>query len=88
MPAARISKPLCNLLLKDSAFTYTEECLQSFNTLKEKLVTAPIIVAPDWNLHFELMCDASDYAVGAVLGQRHDKFFHAIYYVLAHIFTK
>jgi hypothetical protein len=46
----------------------------------EKLVTAPVIVAPDWNLHFELMCDASDYAVGAVLGQRNDKFFHAIYY--------
>ncbi|KAK2382251.1 hypothetical protein QL285_069799 [Trifolium repens] len=77
---SKISKPLCNLLLKDSTFTFTEECLISFNTLKEKLVTAPIIVAPDWNLHFELMCDASDYAVGAVLGQRHDKFFHAIYY--------
>ncbi|WJX51835.1 hypothetical protein P8452_37999 [Trifolium repens] len=77
---SKISKPLCNLLLKDSTFTFTEECLKSFNTLKEKLVTAPIIVAPDWNLHFELMCDASDYAVGAVLGQRHDKFFHAIYY--------
>ncbi|MCH82021.1 reverse transcriptase-like protein, partial [Trifolium medium] len=56
------------------------ECLNSFNTLKEKLVTALVIVAPDWNLPFELMCDASDYAVGAVLGQRHEKFFHAIYY--------
>jgi hypothetical protein len=65
---SKISKPLCNLLLKDSTFTFTEECLISFNTLKEKLVTAPIIVAPDWNLHFELMCDASDYAVGVVLG--------------------
>jgi hypothetical protein len=43
-------------------------------------VTAPIIVAPDWNLHFEIMCDESDYAVGAVLRQRHDKFFQAIYY--------
>ncbi|GAU32930.1 hypothetical protein TSUD_152910 [Trifolium subterraneum] len=46
----------------------------------KKLVTAPIIVAPNWELPFELMCDASDYAVGAVLGQRHAKFFHAIYY--------
>ncbi|KAK2363090.1 hypothetical protein QL285_088103 [Trifolium repens] len=77
---SKISKPLCNLLFKDSAFTFTNECLTSFNTLKEKLVAAPVIVAPDWNLHFELMCDASDYAVGAVLGLRHDKFFLAIYY--------
>ncbi|KAK2369206.1 hypothetical protein QL285_082354 [Trifolium repens] len=77
---SKIAKPLCNLLLKESTFTFTEECLKSFNTLKEKLVTTHKIVAPDWNLHYELMCDASDYAVGAVLGQRHDKFFHAIYY--------
>ncbi|GAU50532.1 hypothetical protein TSUD_369590 [Trifolium subterraneum] len=50
------------------------------NIKGETLVTAPIIVAPNWDLPFELMCDASDYAVGAVLGQRHAKFFHAIYY--------
>jgi len=43
-------------------------------------VTAPIIIAPDWDLPFELMCDASDYVVGAVLRQRKNKFFHAIYY--------
>jgi len=43
-------------------------------------VTAPIIIALDWELPFELMCDSSDYAVGAVLGQRKNKFFHAIYY--------
>jgi hypothetical protein len=73
---SKISKPLCNLLLKDN--TFTEDCLKSFNTLKEKLVKAPVIVAPDWNLHFELTCDTSDYAVGAFLGQRHAKFFHAI----------
>jgi len=48
--------------------------------LKEALVTAPIIQPPDWNLPFEIMCDASDYAVGAVLGQREDKKMHAIYY--------
>jgi len=47
--------------------------------IKTKLVTAPIIIAPDWELPFELMCDASDYVVGAVLGQRKNKFFHAIY---------
>jgi len=44
------------------------------------LVTAPVIIAPNWDLPFELMCAASDYAVGAVLCQRHEKFFHAIYY--------
>ena len=48
--------------------------------IKTKLVTAPIIIAPDWDLPFELMCDASDYVVGAVLGQWKNKFFHAIYY--------
>ncbi|PRQ41776.1 putative nucleotidyltransferase, Ribonuclease H [Rosa chinensis] len=44
------------------------------------LTEAPIIMPPDWNLPFELMCDASDYAIGAVLGQRVDKLPHAIYY--------
>ncbi|XP_073120842.1 uncharacterized protein [Henckelia pumila] len=48
--------------------------------LKERLVTAPILVAPDWNLLFEIMCDASDTAVGAVLGQRKNKVFHTVYY--------
>ncbi|CAN6586195.1 unnamed protein product [Malus baccata var. baccata] len=57
-----------------------EECTESFNQLKELLTTAPIIVPPDWSLPFELMCDASDYALGAVLGQRKDKRPHVIYY--------
>ena len=48
--------------------------------LKEALVTAPIVQPPDWNLPFEVMCDASDYAVGAVLGQRKDRKLSAIYY--------
>jgi len=48
--------------------------------LKEALITAPIIQPPEWNLSFEIMCDASDYAVGTVLGQRRDKKMHAIYY--------
>jgi len=46
------------------------------------LTTTPIITAPDWSLPFELMCDASDVAVGAVLGQRIDKIFHPVYYTL------
>jgi len=48
--------------------------------IKNKLVIAPVILAPDWDAPFKLMCDASDYAVGALLGQRREKFFHAIYY--------
>ena len=57
-----------------------EKCLNAFSLIKTKLLTAPIIIAPDWDLPFELMCDASDYVVGAVLGQRKNKFFHEIYY--------
>jgi hypothetical protein len=48
--------------------------------LKKELVSAPIVIAPDWSLPFEIMCDASDNAVGAVLGQRKEKLLHVIYY--------
>ena len=41
--------------------------------MKEALVSAPILQPPDWSQPFEIMCDASDYAVGAILGQRKDK---------------
>jgi hypothetical protein len=68
------------LLEKDSTFDFSAECVDSFNLLKSKLTNAPIMIAPDWSLPFELMCDASDYAVGAVLGQRIDKRFKPIYY--------
>ncbi|GKD45891.1 putative nucleotidyltransferase, ribonuclease H [Tanacetum coccineum] len=53
---------------------------EAFNILKEKLTTTPIIISPDWNIPFELMCDASDFAVGAVLEQRIDGKFKLIYY--------
>ena len=61
-------------------FEFGEECIKAFNTLKEKLITASVVIAPRWDLPFELMCDARDYAIGAVLGQRVDKVFHTIYY--------
>jgi hypothetical protein len=57
-----------------------EECLQAFYTLKKALISAPIIPPPDWHLPFEIMCDASDYAVGAVLDQSQDKKQYAISY--------
>nr|GEY47911.1 DNA-directed DNA polymerase [Tanacetum cinerariifolium] len=56
------------------------ECVDAFNTLKKKLTEAPILVVPDWNLPFELMCDASDFAIGTVLGQRKMKHFQPIHY--------
>ena len=77
---SKIAKPLSNLLNKDVVFVFNEECLEAFNTLKAKLVSAPMITAPDWGQEFELMCDASDYAVGAVLGLRKGRMFHTIYY--------
>nr|GFD22086.1 reverse transcriptase domain-containing protein [Tanacetum cinerariifolium] len=56
------------------------ECIQAFKTLKDKLTEAPILIAPNWDQPFELMCDASNYAVGAVLGQRIEKHFRPIHY--------
>ncbi|GKA51039.1 reverse transcriptase domain-containing protein [Tanacetum coccineum] len=75
-----ISKPMTQLLMKDAKFDFSDDCKKAFNILKEKLTTAPIIISPDWNVPFELMCDASDFAVGAVLGQRIDEKFKPIYY--------
>ncbi|BBN69508.1 transposable element gene [Prunus dulcis] len=77
---SKIARPMCNLLAKDMDFVFDQDCENAFNALKKMLTTAPIIIPPDWSLPFELMCDASDYAVGAVLGQRVDKKPHAIYY--------
>ncbi|GKA80165.1 reverse transcriptase domain-containing protein [Tanacetum coccineum] len=62
------------------SFLGHSECIESFNTLKRKLTEAPILIAPDWDLPFELMCDASDFAIGAVLGQRKNKHFQPIHY--------
>ncbi|XP_058213682.1 uncharacterized protein LOC131325434 [Rhododendron vialii] len=77
---SKISRPLCELLAKDAPFVFDEACLQAFEKLRALLSSAPIMQSPDWNLPFEIMCDASDYAVGAVLGQRVDKVPHVIYY--------
>nr|GEY60976.1 hypothetical protein [Tanacetum cinerariifolium] len=71
---------LKNLKTNDTSFgekftILSNECIQAFRTLKDKLTEAPILIAPNWDQPFELMCDASDYAVGAVLGQRIDKHF-------------
>ena len=54
--------------------------MRAFSFLKNKLVSTPIVVAPNWDLPFEPMCDASDYAIGAVLGQKSERIFQVIYY--------
>ncbi|GJU78750.1 reverse transcriptase domain-containing protein [Tanacetum coccineum] len=77
---SKIARPMTHLLEKDTPFIFSKECIESFNILKKKLTEAPILVAPDWDLPFEIMCDASDYAVGAVLGQRKTKHFQPIHY--------
>jgi hypothetical protein len=62
------------------AFDFDEKCLAAFQTLKNALVSAPIIQPPDWSQPFKIMCDASDYAIGAVLGQRKEGRVHVVYY--------
>ncbi|GJR91469.1 reverse transcriptase domain-containing protein [Tanacetum coccineum] len=71
---------MTHLLEKDTPFIFSDECLASFKILKKRLTEAPILMSPDWDLPFELMYDASDYAIGAVLGQRKDKYFRPIHY--------
>ncbi|XP_072087222.1 uncharacterized protein [Arachis hypogaea] len=77
---SKIAKPLSNLLVSDTPFVFDKNCMIAYELLKQKLFSAPIIAPPDWNLPFELMCDASNLAVGAVLGQRKDNLIHVIYY--------
>ncbi|GJS58985.1 reverse transcriptase domain-containing protein [Tanacetum coccineum] len=77
---SKIARPMTHLLEKETPFVFSEECVDSFNTLKRRLTEAPILIAPDWDLPFELMCDASDFAIGAVLGQRKNKHFQPIHY--------
>jgi hypothetical protein len=75
-----IARPLTQLLAKDVPFEFVDACSTSFEILKKALISTPIIQPPDWSLPFAIMCDASDYAMGAVLGQTKDKKHHAITY--------
>ena len=65
---SKISRPLCKLLEKYAKFDFNESCRSAFKEIKSRLVTAPIMVIPNWNKDLEITCDASDYAMGAVLG--------------------
>ena len=66
------------MLAKDAPFEFDDGCLNAFQILKKALISAPIIQTPDWSLPFEIMCDASHYVVGAVLGQTKNRKHHAI----------
>nr|GEV66925.1 reverse transcriptase domain-containing protein [Tanacetum cinerariifolium] len=77
---SKIARPMTRLLEKDTSFIFSQECVEAFQTLKRKLTEAPILIAPNWDMPFELMCDASNFSIGAVLGQRKDKHFRPIHY--------
>nr|GEY73740.1 reverse transcriptase domain-containing protein [Tanacetum cinerariifolium] len=69
---SKIARPMTRLFEKDIPFFFSKECVEASQTLKRKLTEALILIAPDWDMPFGLMCDASDFAIGAVLGQRQD----------------
>jgi len=65
---SKVAKPLSSLLFRDTPFHFSKECELAFNKLKEGLTTPSILHPPVWGESFELMCDASDHAIGVVLG--------------------
>ncbi|XP_071740045.1 uncharacterized protein [Rutidosis leptorrhynchoides] len=77
---SKITKPLNKLLEKDAPFVFSKECHIAFNLLKAKLANSPILIGPDWSIPFELMCDASDFAIRSLLGKCIGKHFQPIYY--------
>ncbi|GJU05075.1 reverse transcriptase domain-containing protein, partial [Tanacetum coccineum] len=85
---SKIARPITKLLEKDTPFKFDDECQKPFESLKEKLTCAPVIVSPNWNLPFELMCDASDFAVGAILSYSLKTIVHTDHSTLRHLFKK
>ena len=75
---SKFARPLCRLLEKYTKFNFDESYQNSFEEIKSILVEDPIIAKPYWNREFKIMCDASDFAMGAVLGQKVEKVFKAI----------
>nr|GEV90899.1 reverse transcriptase domain-containing protein [Tanacetum cinerariifolium] len=75
-----VNKSKVDVIAKLPHTTTVKDCIKAFQMLKKKLTEAPILIALNWDLSFELMCDASDFAIGAVLGKRHEKHFRPIHY--------
>ena len=78
---SKIAKPLAYLLAKDVSFTFDSGCIHAWQKLKNELIFAPIISVSDWSKPFEIMCDALDFAIGAILRQHIDNKQHVIYYL-------
>lgn len=76
----QIVRRLNTLLEANREYNFNESCQQAFESLRQALITASILVAPNWSRPFELMCDTSNYVVGAMLGQRKDRIMHPIFY--------
>ena len=72
----KIAHPSCKLLEKVCMFHYDESILKLFDEFKERLVSLPIIISPNWSKPFIVMCDASGVSLGEVLEQRRDRFLH------------
>ena len=70
-------KLLYKLLEKDAIFSFDDACVEDINEIEKRLISTPFRLAHDWNLPFEIMCDASNYAIGVVLGKHHEKIFQA-----------
>lgn len=77
-----ITKSLCNLLLKDAPFEFTDVFMRAFELLKKNLVSTIIIVSSDWFLPFELMCDASNVTIGIMLRQEKNGKLHVIFFAI------
>ncbi|XP_049394754.1 uncharacterized protein LOC125859057 [Solanum stenotomum] len=77
---SKIAHPMCKILEKGVKFVFDGACLKAFECLKEKLISALVIIGPDWAEPFEVMCDASGTALGVVLGHKCNKMFFSTYY--------
>jgi len=77
---SKVARPLANLLTKDAPFVIDESYVKAFEKLRSLLVSAPIVQPPDFSLPFEIMCNASDFAIGAILGQMVNRMPHVTYY--------
>nr|GFA44018.1 reverse transcriptase domain-containing protein [Tanacetum cinerariifolium] len=77
---SKISRPMTHLFKKNTLFIFSKDCIKAFQILKKKLTEAPILIALNWDLPFQLMCDAINFVIGAVLGQRHEEHFKPIHY--------
>ena len=77
----KIATPMFKLLTKDAHCVWDSQCQTAFEILKEKLSTTPVLQGPNWSLPFHISTDASDTALGAVLGQKENQINHVIYFI-------